>query len=358
VSPTRVLIPARAFFSTPADPYAGGDLERASRLGAVLWLLATVAAWALLPLSQPDAAIGAAGWYVAIAITVGGLAAAARLASGRVSWRWLLLTSYFGVTQIALLDWLAGASQTPYKQLYLIIALYAGAAHPPRRLLGVLACIAAASFAPLLAVGASAEVLGAAGLQFVLLSGLGLISSGLMATVRTQRVLLRDRGDHAERLARIDDLTGLPNRRAFEEALAVETSRAERSGAPLCLILGDLDGFKAINDTHGHPAGDACLRAVAAALTGVLRRHDTCYRWGGDEFGLLLPNTTLADAEALGERLRAAVAERTTPAGTPLRITTAAALFRRGTRADELLDAADAGLFAAKRQAARSLSPA
>ena len=187
-------------------------------------------------------------------------------------------------------------------------------------------------------------------LQFVLLSAIALLAAGLMKHVRAQRLGLRESGARAERLARVDELTGLPNRRAFSEALVVEIARARRFGSPLALVIGDLDDFKGINDTHGHPAGDACLVAVAEALRGTLRQYDTCFRWGGDEFALLLPETTAVDAEQVVWRLAAAVGACRDAAGAPLRITCAPAeLTGAMSSGDELLAAADAELLTRKR---------
>jgi diguanylate cyclase (GGDEF)-like protein len=106
--------------------------------------------------------------------------------------------------------------------------------------------------------------------------------------------------------SRHDALTGLLNRRAFEERLAIETARANRYGYPLSLCILDLDGFKAVNDLLGHPAGDDILRKVAAAIDEQRRTDDT-FRLGGDEFAVLMPQTMAEQAAAAAERLVAAI---------------------------------------------------
>lgn len=117
---------------------------------------------------------------------------------------------------------------------------------------------------------------------------------------------------HARRFAqeahrsRHDSMTGLPNRRAYEERLPIEAARAERQGHPLTLCLLDLDGFKAINDRHGHPAGDEILGAVAAAIRGS-RLSDDVFRIGGDEFAILLPDCDREGAESAMARVLEAV---------------------------------------------------
>lgn len=110
-------------------------------------------------------------------------------------------------------------------------------------------------------------------------------------------------------LANSDGLTGLANRRCFDESLEREISRAARSGAPISLLLADVDHFKAYNDTYGHPAGDACLRSVADILAQTTRRPgDVAARYGGEEFAAILPETDAAGALALAQSFRTAVA--------------------------------------------------
>lgn len=111
--------------------------------------------------------------------------------------------------------------------------------------------------------------------------------------------------------ARTDPLTGLLNRRAMLELLEYEDKRTQRQGTPFCIVLGDLDHFKQINDHYGHQAGDQVLREVAVRLRQQLRGQDTVARWGGEEFILLLPNTRLAGAVQVAEKLRVQVAALT-----------------------------------------------
>jgi diguanylate cyclase (GGDEF)-like protein/PAS domain S-box-containing protein len=110
------------------------------------------------------------------------------------------------------------------------------------------------------------------------------------------------------RQATTDGLTGLLNHRAFHEALRAEAERCTRYGRPLSVVLLDLDGFKGVNDRHGHQAGDALLVAVARALEELTRASEVVARLGGDEFALLLPETTAEGARATAERVRAAIA--------------------------------------------------
>jgi diguanylate cyclase (GGDEF)-like protein len=156
-----------------------------------------------------------------------------------------------------------------------------------------------------------------------------------------------------ERQALVDGLTGLANRRHAEEALVGELARAERFANPLSVVIADLDDFKAVNDTHGHPTGDAVLRAFADVLRETLREIDVAARWGGEEFALLLPGTDLQGAVHVAERVRAALADRAvlTPEGAVLRVTASfgVASYPDGASADALVAAADEALYEAKR---------
>jgi diguanylate cyclase (GGDEF)-like protein len=112
-----------------------------------------------------------------------------------------------------------------------------------------------------------------------------------------------------EQLAMTDSLTRLPNRRSMRDSLELEAARFARHGTRYSVVLADIDGFKNINDSSGHEAGDQALRALANALRATLRAQDQVARWGGEEFLCLLPQTELREAGIVAERLRAAVEE-------------------------------------------------
>jgi diguanylate cyclase (GGDEF)-like protein len=123
------------------------------------------------------------------------------------------------------------------------------------------------------------------------------------------------------------------------------------------LGIGDLDAFKAINDVHGHLAGDACLREVAAVLAAHARRDDAVFRWGGDEFAVLLPATPPAVPDEVFARLEAAVADEVAdPAGAPVAITFGLAAGTPDTTLLALTEAADAALLARKPKRARRVA--
>jgi diguanylate cyclase (GGDEF)-like protein/PAS domain S-box-containing protein len=154
-------------------------------------------------------------------------------------------------------------------------------------------------------------------------------------------------------LARIDGLTGLTNRRAFDEALETELQRSARAGTPLSVMFLDVDHFKAYNDAHGHPAGDGCLRAVAQVLGAAMKRPaDLAARYGGEEFVAILPETEASGAAALAEAIRRGVRSLAIPnAGTSAGIVTVSiGLASRavGDTGADLIGRADNALYAAK----------
>jgi len=148
--------------------------------------------------------------------------------------------------------------------------------------------------------------------------------------------------------AMTDGLTGLANRRALNDAMAHELAMARRSHQPYAVLMADVDHFKRINDQQGHRAGDEALAAFAQRLRAALRAQDLPFRYGGEEFCVLLPDTDAAGAAVLAERLRVAVAQ---PAGTAAPMITAsfgATVWQPGDTADALFSRADRALYRAK----------
>jgi diguanylate cyclase (GGDEF)-like protein len=164
-----------------------------------------------------------------------------------------------------------------------------------------------------------------------------------------------------QKQARTDGLTSLANHREFQEQLAHEVERAQRFGVPVGLVLLDLDDFKMINDRYGHLAGDNVLKAVSGALRGAIRDIDQASRYGGEEFAVILPHTTVEGGARLAERLRQAIAERVAnaPDGRQIRITASfgvAGLPAHAATQVELIATADAALYRAKQSGKNRVS--
>jgi diguanylate cyclase (GGDEF)-like protein len=152
-----------------------------------------------------------------------------------------------------------------------------------------------------------------------------------------------------QRQAVTDELTGLANRRRFLSQLETEITRSRRSGSPLGIIVADLDDFKRINDTHGHEAGDEALCRFAEILTTIARDVDLAVRLGGEEFAVLLPDTDLAGATQLAERLRSALESAAIgPSETRLTASFGVSSFPSAAAAEDLLTEADRRLYDAK----------
>ena len=153
-----------------------------------------------------------------------------------------------------------------------------------------------------------------------------------------------------EQRSRIDELTGLFNRRHFEERLREEVSRQTRYGDVFSIFMLDLDNFKAYNDTYGHPAGDILLGQMGKIVKGSVRNVDQAFRYGGDEFVVILPRTTREDAYVVAERVRVQIAKRMEKQTIAVTSSIGLASYPTdGVVADELVDVADNALYHAKR---------
>ena len=165
---------------------------------------------------------------------------------------------------------------------------------------------------------------------------------------------LNDELDRVRLLSLTDELTGLPNRRAFMRRLEDEVSRVQRHGSPLGLVLMDLDHFKSVNDLRGHAAGDEVLRAYSKQILSIFRHHDLVARYGGEEFAVILPNTTQEGVVCALNKVRQRVEEvvelRSTDAIELPTFSAGVAEFTPGETPNSLIERADSALYAAKRR--------
>jgi diguanylate cyclase (GGDEF)-like protein len=247
---------------------------------------------------------------------------------------------------VALALWATGGAHSYLQPVLLFTALFIAYFFPPRLAWPLVALFSAAFFSPL-AYDPHAIDLGypARGVMFLV------AVAGQAVTVHYLKQRLLQAEAVQRGMAERDPLTGLYNRRSFDDAL----ERATEDGGPAALVLFDFDGFKAVNDDHGHPTGDAVLRAVAQACSHVVRDGDCLARIGGDEFALVAPGAAGAGVERIVEALGEAVADAHTPNGVPLINATFAAAVAPHDAGEpgELFRLADQRLLARKRELKR-----
>jgi diguanylate cyclase (GGDEF)-like protein len=345
----------RRYFARQPDPYAGGDLDNAQRLTSILFTFLAILTAVALALSPPTDRIGVGGWAVALAILGAevGLVYALRQ---RVlaSWNSLLLVGYAAVALLGVLQWLGGGSDDPYGHLLLIPVFSVAGLHPPRRILAFLGFVGLAMALPFIYSDRSSDDASTALISFALFCGLSVAINSTMRSIRTQRLDHRESEAAARREARHDPLTGLLNRRAFDEVIGREVSNARRVSSPLSVAMIDVENFKSVNDSWSYTEGDRCLRELAEAMRTALREPDYCFRWGGDEFALVLPGTSTDDTEALAERLQSEVASTCRrPDDEPLQIRVAVAELAEGQTSEDLVRMAGLALTSARIRAAR-----
>jgi diguanylate cyclase (GGDEF)-like protein len=185
---------------------------------------------------------------------------------------------------------------------------------------------------------------------------LGLLLAVTFATTMVFTAALARVSERERLVSRRDPLTGALNRRAFPDEYLKETDRSRRLGKGMAVVLVDIDHFKSINDRFGHDVGDEVLRQLVRRVSTVIRDHDLLFRWGGEEFLLLLPHTEMHDAPAMAERVRAAIAAEPMLSHSviePVRVTVScgvAGVTEAPPSPDALVALADAALYHAKRK--------
>lgn len=237
---------------------------------------------------------------------------------------------------------LYGDPTSPYALFYLWMCVHAFYFLPWRRAARQLAFIAVAYAVTLFSLPGTGFPL----LRWTITVGTAFVICNMVAILKLRVNALVEQ---LEDTAVTDLVTGLPNRRAFDEIFAHEVERSRRTAEPLSLVIADLDYFKTVNDQLGHQAGDDALRRLAVVLEECRRRSDPAMRLGGDEFAILLPNTAECGAHLFAERLRIAV--RKEFRNDPVQVTMSfgvATFPLHGEDADSLFHAADLAVYAAK----------
>ena len=319
--------------------YAGIRLSTTRKLAMNGWAVGIVIACLLMIPSPPTAQLGDAGWIVGVGIQVLSLAGwlVLRTYPERCGFGALLLITWLLPLDLAAMQWLAGGWSAPYHELFLPALILGSAGLPLRRFALFAGAVVGLSLLPALYAPDRDELVGMLAELAVWSFVIGALS------------VLMERTRGQARLARSDMLTQLGNRRALEEQFEIP-----RTGT-ITLGIGDLDGFKNVNDRHGHLAGDACLAAVGRALALHARATDQVFRWGGDEFAVLLPGTPGERAQEIFERLEAVVADLARdPDGASVRITFGWASGDAETDLQTLMAAADAALLRRKPASTRT----
>lgn len=329
------------------------DTRLVGRLAGFLFCCAGAIATVLLALDPPTGVIGGMGWIPA-AVTV---ALAFVFGGGMVvNTRPLPPALLFGIAlsgpvMLGLLQWLSGR-ESAYTQLLILSIVWCGVVLPARKLAICVAADTLVVFLPVATGDFTREMLPERLATLGIMWALAFVCLVHATRMRNVRRSLRAEAASADELARIDALTGLGNRRALDDELVARVALAARTASPLCALVGDVDGFKGVNDRFGHGEGDRLLTAIAFTMRDVVRAPDSCFRWGGDEFVVLLSDTPLATAEEIATRITSTIAARcATPDGTALGVTFGTAEHIAGQPPSRLLTIADAALLAAKSAA-------
>jgi diguanylate cyclase (GGDEF)-like protein len=326
-------------------PGAAASADVMARAQAGLWLGGALISLLVAILPHPSEQ------FTPGFLAVAGVAAVAALVINRRAGRlpgWALQLAAFGGTVLITLCILfsgerEGAAATDNEMLYLWIAIYSAYFFTARQAMAQLVWIAVAYWTVLAVSVASQDVFATRWLETVGTLALAMI------LVQTLRHRLADLVQRLADAARTDPLTGLQNRRGFEETFGTEVERARRHDRALSVLVGDLDHFKRVNDRLGHPAGDAALQRVGEILRTGRRRIDKVARTGGEEFALILPETAQRDAYLVAEKLRVAVERAFCDRPVPMTMSFGLSTFPRdGTTVDALLASADQALYAAK----------
>lgn len=240
--------------------------------------------------------------------------------------------------------WATGGPPNATSGLYMWICLYAAYVLPQRRAVDhALACAASYLLVTALDPPGYPPV---AHLTTTIASLVG--ATLLVAFLRTRLLVTMD---ELEIAARTDPLTGLANRRHYVAELDRELERVRRDGRPLTIVVCDLDRFKGVNDTYGHLAGDRVLHLVSEVLTEHSRAIDLPARTGGEEFALVLPDTTVGEGMVVAERLRRAIEQRSAERGPAVTLSLGVACTAQvGPTSEALHRSADRALYAAKAQ--------
>ena len=331
------------FADKPTSPRLAGGV------GGYLFVAGAMITAAAMLLPHPSTVDTTGYWYLCVAQLLLSALLLGLMRINAAPQRWLAPATIIGAivvvsAAIYLNGERSGGPALMNEFFYVWPALYAGYFFKRVVVVAVVVAIALAYWGVAASIGVSGEAFAVRALDVVA------VVAGTAALAHTLRLYVDGLVRRLDRLARTDSLTTLLNRRGFDERMALELRRLQRTTQPLSLLVGDLDRFKLLNDRFGHAAGDEVLERIGRVLSSSLRGVDAVARVGGEEFALLLPSTSATAAVELADRLRPAIATVRDPAGTPVEITFGVASTENPEcyDADSLLRAADRALYAAK----------
>jgi diguanylate cyclase (GGDEF)-like protein/putative nucleotidyltransferase with HDIG domain len=320
------------------------NTELMARMQSGLWAGGALIALLVAVLPHPRQTFT---WgFVAIAVLSGAIALLLKHRAQRVTLFQLQALGFLGSALITLCVYFTGeqdgAPATDMEMLYFWVAIYAAYFLNTRQAAAQIGWVAVLYWA-VLALASQPDVFAIRWAETV---GTLAVAGFLVQALRNRVEELVHRLTDA---ARTDALTGLQNRRAFEETMQAEVERAKRTHRPLCLLVCDLDHFKLVNDRFGHPTGDSALVRVGQLLRASRREIDPVARTGGEEFALILPETADQEGYVVAERLRLTVEEAFAEDAIPLTMSIGVASYPNQAREpDALIAAADQALYAAK----------
>lgn len=334
----------------PANPMAAGFWKEHVQLGRVTsWtVIAMITVYLALTPDHPHAGI------LWAAIVAGGLVT---IVIGRLPWPRLVAAdlalpvllswSLSLVVLVVVLTLLDGGPSSPMSLVIVLPLVFAAMAYPVRATVSVGAVVVLGRL--IVVVASDGFHLGHLLVEISVLVMIAVMAARIAtnhgAALRRSEELAVRLGE----LAHVDGLTGCLNHRGFRERLDTEVAQAQREGRPVALLNADIDHFKRINDSFGHPVGDRVLQLIGETLRGLAGPRDVVARVGGEEFVLLMPGADLGAARQVAEQVRAAVGSLHEPVGVTISVGVAALPAVADDR-DALVDRADHALYLAKRQ--------
>jgi diguanylate cyclase (GGDEF)-like protein len=327
-------------------------VQRRAITGRLAGLLFVVGAIVAAPANElfTDPRVGQAARWVDLLAFVSGIVCLC-IPWRHVGERWFHLLPVVGTLEVALSVWSVGTHGGVYSWYYVLVAVFTAYAFERRRhIASHMTLVAVAFAAPVVYLPSASN----APIRTLVAVPVILAVAGVVAYLREG--LEEGKALLAEQ-ARTDALTGVANVRVRDERLEYEIARHRRAGRELALLVLDLDRFKEVNDTLGHPAGDRLLRDVAAVLSATVRSGDTIARPGGDEFCVIAPETGRGEAQRLAERIEIALSTLDA-AGRPLSASIGLALFPHdGSTPEQVIDQADLDQRMVKRAGTADLGP-